>query len=386
MKGKIRAIFVLPSLKRGGAEVQVLNLVNNLDPIRFDKHLFVFERQVDQIDRIDRAQVRFHHHPRRHKFDLAPIMQLARLIEEQRIDIVHCSLQIALFVGWLAICLAKHKPRLVLALHTTVNHNRRDEWFNKLLYQWLMRSCDRIICVCKAQESYWQGKYPFLRGRTTVIYNGVDAEWFDPDKARIAGAQLRERYGVPADAFVACCIAGFRPEKGHGHLLQAFKQVVSNCPNAYLLLAGDGVLRKEMELLAAEAGLSRHVIFLGLLSDVRPLLAASDVSVIASTAVETFSIAMLESLAMGVPMVATDIGGTAEAIREPHTGLLVPADDVERLAGALERMRSVPRARHTMGEAGRGLVMREFSSATMTDATARLFEEVATASAQEIVR
>lgn len=365
----IHAVFVVPSLVRAGAETQVLSLVNGFDQGHFETHLFVFEHQLDQLDCVDRERLQFCHFPRQHKFDIAPAIRLARLIDEQHIDIVHCSLQIALFMSWLAIKLAKRKPRLVFTLHTTVNRNLREELFDRLLYQWLMRSCDLIICVCKAQEAYWHEKYPFLSRRTMVVYNGVDTRWFNPETVRALGAQLRARHGIPEMAFLACCIAAFRPEKGHRYLLNAFKQVSNAHPRTYLVLAGDGPLREEMGSLAQQMGLTKKVLFLGAVADVRSVLMASDVSVIASTAVETFSMAMLESLAMGVPMVATDIGGTREAILDRTTGLLVEPGDVTQLAEALSWMRINNEHRLAMGVAARELVVQKFTRERMLSGT-----------------
>lgn len=377
-EGPLRAAFVLPSLVRAGAETQVVNLVNGLDPASFEKHLFIFERQLDQLDRVDRGRVNFHHRARRHKFDVGPSVHLARLIDEQNIDIVHCSLPIALLVGWLAIRLAKRKPQLVFALHTTVNADLKHELFDRLFYQWLMRSCDRIICVCKAQEAYWQAKYPFLLKRTTVIYNGVDAGWFDPGKSSALGAQLRVRHNIPEDAFVVCCVAAFRPEKGHCYLLEAFKLVSRAYPNVYLLLAGAGPLRDETQSLVDRIELAERVLFLGVMDDVRSVLVASDVSVIASTA-ETFSMAMLESLAMGIPMVATDIGGAREAVLDGTTGLLVNCGDATQLANALTRMLVSDEQRLAMGITGRKLVGTQFTQERMLSATSELLSCTAAA-------
>lgn len=371
----IKVLFVLPSLVRAGAETQVVNLVNGLDPACFEKHLFVFEHQLDQLDRVDRERLQFCHSPRQHRFDIAPAIRLARLIDEQYIDIVHCSLQIALFMSWLAIQLAKRKPRLVFSLHTTVNRNRRDELFDRLLYQWLMRSCDLIICVCKAQETYWQEKYPFLYRRTKVVYNGVDAEWFNPETVSALGTQLRARHGVPENAFLACCIAAFRPEKGHRYLLNAFKQLSDIHPHTYLMLAGDGPLREEMGSLVQQMGLTERVVFLGAIADVRSVLMASDVSIIASTA-ETFSMAMLESMAMGIPMVATDIGGTREAILDRTIGLLVEPGDATQLAEALSWMRVNNEQRLAMGIAARELVVQRFTGEMMLSETVSALSSV----------
>jgi glycosyltransferase involved in cell wall biosynthesis len=235
-----------------------------------------------------------------------------------------------------------------------------------------MRYCDQVICVCRAQDRHWQANYPFLHGRTTVIYNGVDTEWFDPEKVPGMRGWLRKEHRIPEDAFVACAIAAFRPEKGHRYLIQAFKQVVSAYPNAYLLLAGDGPLREEMETTAKETGLSEKVLFLGVIHDVRPLLAASDISIIASTAVETFSMAMLESLAMGVPMVMTDIGGAREAIYPGNTGVLVQAGDTQALANGILELAKDTARREMMGTHARRFVCDAFTRERMIRETAQV--------------
>jgi len=368
-KSRIRAVFVVPSLARAGAETQVVNLVNGLDAGGFEKHLFVFERDLDQLDRVDCSEVTIHHHVRRHKFDVGPARQLAKLIDERAINIVHCSLQISLFIAWMAIRLAKRKPRLVLALHTTVNRTRREDYFDIFLYQWLMRSCSRVICVCQTQEIHWQAKFRFLKGRTTVVYNGVDTNWFDPRKAGDDGQRLRERFNIGVTDFVACMVAGFRPEKGHRYLLRAFARVVGKYPQSYLVLAGDGSLRGEMELVARAYGIQRNVIFLGSVPDVRAVLAAADISVIASTSVETFSIAMLESLAMRLPMVASDVGGTGEAVKSGVTGYLVPVGDDIALARSILEMAGNATMRSDMGARGRTEVCQKFTCQMMIENT-----------------
>ena len=369
-----RVLFVLPSLLRAGAETQVVDLINALDPKQFRKHLLTFEANLDQLDRLDRSQIQFSHRPRRHKFDLSAPREIARIIDEEQIDLVHCSLQIALFMGWLGIKLSKRKPPLILAVHTTVNVSHRDDWFDKYIYQWLMRACRKVIFVCHAQKAYWQAKFPFLQTMSEVIYNGVDADHFDPDKWRGAGDMLRETLTIPRDGRVTCQIAGFRPEKGHAILLGAFVEVLKEVPNAYLILAGDGPLRPAITDMARELGIEGRVRFLGSVADVRPVLAGSDVSVLSSTAVETFSIAMLESMAMQVPMVATDMGGTAEAVLQDETGKIVEPGNCGELAKALASLLKDDVKRREMGLAGRRLVQKKFTRQRMVQPTGALME------------
>ena len=231
-KDKTRVVFVLPSLMRAGAETQTVDLVNSLCPDTFEKHLFIFEDQLDQLARVDQRSVRVHHVPRRTRTDLAPSRALAKLIDSRNIDVVHCSLQIALFVGWMAARFCHTKPRLVLALHTTTNRGRREEWFDRVLYQWMMRSCDLVICVCQAQKNVWDAKFPFLSSRTVVVYNGVDTEYFQPDRTGRAREEIRTKLDIPQGADVACCIAAFRREKGHLILLEAFAACMGEAASA----------------------------------------------------------------------------------------------------------------------------------------------------------
>ncbi len=369
----MRVMFVLPSLTRAGAETQVVNLVNGIDAARFEKHLFIFEPQLDQLNRVNQADIAFHHHPRRHKYDIRPAQQLADLIDKCQIDIVHCSLQIAFFMGWLAIKFAKHKPRLILALHTTLHRCRKDEFFDRWLYQWLMRSSDKVICVCRAQESHWHRKFPFLIGKTRVIYNGLDTEKFNPSHAQQSGWQLRQQLGISEQAKVICHIAAFRPEKGHRALLDTFQLLLRHHLDVQLLLAGDGELRSHIEEYVRKGHLRSLVHFLGNVEDIRPVVAASDCSVLVSSAVETFSLAMLESLAMEVPVVATRIGGTEEAVINGQTGLLVPIGDHEAMADALSDILNHHEERRIMGKTGREKVKADFSLSAMVNKTERLF-------------
>ncbi|HHJ35543.1 MAG TPA: hypothetical protein ENJ87_07240, partial [Gammaproteobacteria bacterium] len=109
MTAKIKSLFLVPSLRRAGAETQALDLVNGLDNSLFEKHLFTFHRVLEQLDRLDRDHIQFYNYPRRYKFDLAPIRQMAQLIDREKIDVIHCTLQFSLLLAWLARLLSRRK-------------------------------------------------------------------------------------------------------------------------------------------------------------------------------------------------------------------------------------------------------------------------------------
>src|SRR5262249_10275230 len=147
------------------------------------------------------------------------------LIDREGIELVHCTLQIALFMAMLARWKAQTRPRIIVTVHTTVNRSTRDEFFDRLLYRWMIGRCDRVVFVCRAQAAYWIAKYPEIRERSTVVYNGVDPAIYDPDNASGSGSALRNQLGVEPGQRVITCIAGLRSEKGHKLLLRAFAGV-----------------------------------------------------------------------------------------------------------------------------------------------------------------
>jgi len=365
-EGRIPVLFIVPSLVRAGAETQLINLANFLPTSRFEKYLLSYLGNIDQIPRIRSKEVTFIHIPRNSKVDLGLIRKVAEIIDRKGIEIVHCTMQHAVLVGWLAKLLSCRKPKLVAAIHTTVNESVKGEISDKLLYRYLLRLCDKVIFVCQTQKDYWLKRFRIPTNKCSVIYNGVDTKFFDPVSSVDSGRRLRKAYDIPDEASVICCIAGFRPEKAHDILINAFDQLAMD---TYLLLAGEGETKPSIMKLVEEKKLQHRVTFLGNVADVRPVLAASDVSVLCSTAVETFSIAMLESLSMGVPMVASDIGGLSEAIVPGEMGYLVPVGCAKALSSTIAKILGDPIHLDRMRKNCREIVLSNFSEQSMVKDT-----------------
>ncbi|MCF6290950.1 MAG: glycosyltransferase [Desulfobacterales bacterium] len=367
----VKTLFLLPSLRRAGAQTQTVDLLNAMGG-GFSRTLVVYESNLDQLSRLDRSKTDFIHIQRTELIDFNLVRRIARIIDEQDIELLHCTLQFALFMGWLARRRSTRKPLLVASIHTTRNVSIKDELLDRLLYRRILRNCEKIIFVCKTQAEYWRGKFPELGDKAAVVYNGVDPARFSPGKAVDKGRSLRRRHSIGDNSFVFCCIAGFRREKGHGLLVRAFSEIGED---SHLLLAGEGEFRPGIEELVDRLGLSERVHFLGNVEDVRPVLGAADVSVLASTAVETFSIAMLESMAMEVPVVATDIGGLKEAVIPGRTGELVPLGNFIALRKAMVQRLNDRRGTAGMGRQARAEVLRRFTIAIMTENTEQLLRE-----------
>jgi glycosyltransferase involved in cell wall biosynthesis len=368
----VRCLIVVPSLTRAGAETQAVDLANGLASYGHSVHLLAFERNLDQLDRL--KDVTFHHVARRSKFDVSFVDGIAEVIRSQRINVILGVLLISGLVSWLASRKVQVKPRVIAAVHTTKSRGIKEELQIRLLYRRVLRRLSAVIFVCQQQRQYWIQKFPELQPLAHIVYNGVEIGQFDRREFENDGQKLLRTLGVPDAAFVFTCIAGFRPEKGHALLVDAFSKLPGK---AYLLLAGEGREKARIEALVRSRGLDDRVRFLGNISDVRPLITASNATVLASTAVETFSMAMLESMALGVPMIAPCIAGLPEAIAHRESGLLFPIGDAAALAAEMQAMMNDPGSVRRMGEIAHNRVRESFTRERMLRDTERILESQA---------
>jgi glycosyltransferase involved in cell wall biosynthesis len=371
----VNCLIVVPSLRRAGAETQAIDLANGLALTGHKTHLMAFDRQLDQLERIHESVV-FHHVPRMSKYDLNVVKRLSSILDDENIDVVQSVMQFSTLMAWIAIKRAKSKPALVGAVHTTVNRSLKEELQDRLLYRWLLARLPAVVFVCQAQRDHWVKKYPGLAPPARVIYNGIDTDRFRPDAAAAEARELRARLEISENTPVFSCIAAFRPEKGHDILIRAFSNAD---PRAVLLLAGAGEMRAGVEDLVRQLALSRRVKFLGQVADSRVVIAASTATVLASTAVETFSMAMLESMAMGVPVVAPRLGGLHEAITHLDTGMLFSVGNEPELTACINEIARNSGLVTTMKARTRERVLRNFTLRQMTMQTEALFRSLAAA-------
>lgn len=365
-----KIMFIMPSLMRGGAETQAIDLINEVNSDKFEKHVCVLSSQLDQKDKLDLDNISLTIVERQRFFDIKAAKEIARHIDKHEIDVVHCTLQIALLYAYMASWFTKRKVKIATTIHTTKNVSIKNELIDRVLYRVLLRKSDDIVFVCNAQKDFWLNKYPEMKAKSLVVYNGIDTEKFTMVGFREQVPEIKKTLSIPDSSKVIINIAGFRPEKGHLILLDSFSKIGAD---VHLILAGDGVLKNEIEQKIKELDLVERVHMLGNVADVRPFLAISDLSILSSTAVETFSIAMLESMSMEVPMVATDIGGLKEAIIEGETGGLVEPGDVDALSDKVNMYLKDESALELMKYNARKLVVDKFTKEGMARATEKIF-------------
>ncbi len=212
------------------------------------------------------------------------------------------------------------RPVLIHVEHTL---NSGGWLASKRINQLVFNKMDRCVCVSGAVRDAFLSLFQIPSNKLRVIHNGIDTTRFSPNSKKIK-SEL-QRVGI---------IANFEQAKGHVYFIEAAAQVARVFPNVEFVLVGDGTLRKSMQMLAKEKGLTEQCRFLGRQSDIKRILNQLDIFVLSSI-VEGLPISLLEAQALGVPAVATSAGGIPEVITHGENGLLVPPRDAESLASAI---------------------------------------------------
>ena len=364
----LRVLFLVNSLCVGGAEKHVVSLVNGLDARHHRLALTALKREEDLLPQIDRRQLAdgLNCLDVARGLDWGAVRRLAHQLDAQRTDVLVCTNMYALLYGWLARGLSRRggQVRLVEVFHSTLPASRKDAR-NMTLYHHVVRRADLLVFVCQAQADHWHVHGLHAR-RDVVIHNGIDLQRFQDRWSPEDKRQLRQRHGFADDDLVVGLCGVMRPEKAHGDFLQALALCAAGGRRVCGWLIGDGPLRPDVERDIDAMGLKDRVRISGFVQDVRPLVAACDAMAITSTT-ETFSLAALEAMALGKPMLMTDVGGAREQVHHGHSGLLVPVGDVQAMAEGLAHWLE-PTTRQAMGRHAHNAVHAAFDIATMVRA------------------
>ncbi len=305
--------------------------------------------------------------------DLRAALALRRVIRSGGYDLVHTHNSKAGFVGRLGAHWAG-TAKVVHTVHGFAFHDQEPP-ARRALFRFLERRaarwCDHMIFISRPLQD-WAGRERIVcPGGQSVIYSGIEPERFAP-----AGpderAALRDRWGLPRDAPVAGIVSKLWEGKGHDTLLGALAGLRRRLPGARLLVVGEGELRPRLEALATELGVREAVVFTGFLQDVRPAVGAMDVSVLPSL-FEGMGRVLLEAMAMGLPVVASRVGGIPDVVDDGVTGLLVPPGDGPALTRALETMLTDGALAARMGAAGRARVDERFGARAMAASIEKVY-------------
>jgi len=326
---KIRVAIVVSHLTIGGAEQLLLELLRHVNRERFDFQLFFLREPGILGEEILRLGFPFTTGIIRYKFDISGVFRLARLLKDFQADtmflINHFN---TLFFGVLAAKLA--------CIRICINW--QNETFRKypfhplamLIRRMLHLGIDCVVAAAKGHGRYIAIEEKISISKIRIIYNSVDPQRF---QSPLNPIEARERLGIPSKSPVVSIVAALRPDKAHQVFLMAAQKVVAQIPEAHFLVIGDGPQRQFLVNLTKEMKLENQVHFLGFRRQLADILAAVDINCLSSyPQQETLSVAAIEAMSAGIPIVCTDVGFMKEIVIPNETGFLVPVDDPDALA------------------------------------------------------
>jgi len=348
-----------------------VRLVNSIDARLFDVTLRYFDKREALLGELDPSQVdSVQCLNRKGRLDFSLLQRIKELADENRYDLVLCISPYPLLYGYLVKLFYKKKFKLVTAVHQTL---QRPGWWESIkarIFTTLLNRCDLVLFVCRNQLDYWVTRHNLDAGKCQYIYNGIDVEYFAVNPLTDEASSLARQYNIGAGDIVLGNVAGFRSEKRQEDIVQAARKLRDMDYPVKVLLVGDGPRRRDIEESIRTCGLQEHVFLTGLQKDVRPYLHLSDCFVISSHQ-ETFSLAALEAMAAGKPIVMTDVGGAEEMVEDGVNGFLFTPGDVDELVEKIKTL--VDRDLYaTMGYNSKRIVSERFTSQKMV----REYEEV----------
>lgn len=301
------------------------------------------------------------------------VIGLRRLIRIHRIEVLHLHMVHATILG-LLVRLSGVSARVLVTKHYVYRAIRSP--MLRSLDRLLTNRADAIIAVSNhvRDDLLANGADG---SKVQVIHNGIDIEAFDG----MAGATARPIRGA-GDEILIGCVGNLNPIKGHIHLIRAMPRVLAEFPKARLILIGEGPEHASLQLLAASLGVENAVTFAGFRADVPPIMRQIDICVQPSLQ-ESFGIVLLEAMAAGVAVVATNVEGIPEIVVDGVTGRLVPSADPDALGAALRDLIGDADTRRNMGAAGRKRVEAAFDIRRTVRGYEDLYARLAAANAPD---
>ena len=380
---KVKVLHIITRLIRGGAEHNTLLSVKGLAELGYDVSLAAGpsdkkEGDIELDVRQAGIKLRVFHNLVREISPLNDLMAFFGLylfIKKERFDIVHTHVSKAGILGRWAAKLAG----VPFIFHTT-HGNYFYGYFNPLLTCFFIilermtaLITDKMITLTEVEQSQYLEQKIGKPSQYTTIHSGIDLNQFNPENIKGNHKDLRRVLGLHEDDFVVGSVGRIAPIKGHEYLIQAAPSIVKKIPRAKFLIVGDGPMRYEMEALATQLGLDEQVFFLGMREDVPELLSIMDAFVLPSRN-EGMGRALVEAMAMGLPCVATSVGGVPEVVTDGETGLLVPAEEPKALAEAITRLAKDAELSKRLAQAAQRRALSAFGAQTMVNQISAVYQ------------
>ncbi len=302
----------------------------------------------------------------RSEVDLASAWRLSKIIASYRPEVVHAHDPHGVAMASMALSFGSRTAGVRLVASRRVDFRLQRHSFSR----WKYRQVERFIAASAAIRDVLVAD-GIPASRITVVHDGIDVERV----VKVPAEDIHQTFWFPKGAPVLVNVGALVGHKGQKFLVEAMAQVRRQVPDAQLVIFGEGDLREPLSRQIRDLGLDKHVVLAGFRDDVHALTRSAELFVMSSVT-EGLGSAVLDAMALGLPVVGTRAGGIPEAVEDGVTGLLVPPGRADALAEAIVRMLNDPAARQRMGEAGRARVEAEFGVDRLVEGTLATYRHV----------
>ena len=360
---KNHVMQLINTLEFGGAESLALTISSYLNKSETCRASIcgLFGGKGPLADIAEKNAITVRYFDERKKSRLEVMWELYRLLRRQQVNLMQVHGVYLLQYAALPALLAGTK--IFYTEHAKYTLSKSSMWRRKSRY--LSLFAKRVVCVSNDMKNFLVDNIGIKPSRIEVIHNGVDLSSFNV--FHLKSDAERENEGL-----VIGTVARLSEPKDHGNLLRAFALVLKKIPKVRLMLVGDGDLRADIEFMIRELGIEENVEMLGRRGDIPELLATMDIFVLPSKR-EGFPISILEAMACGKPVVATDVGGVSEIISNREDGIIVQPEDHESLAAALLQLLEDERFRKGLGSKAFDKALSSFGEEVMMKKYMNLF-------------
>ncbi|MHC4711643.1 MAG: glycosyltransferase [Planctomycetota bacterium] len=359
---KRKVFLLITELDIGGAEINLFRLARGLYERSWDVEVAALSGEGEIGGWLRDAGIPVHHVHMDFKGDPIAFARLVRMVRRARPDILHTFLFHANIAGRLATLFAR-VPVTVSSVRVAEKRRRSHLWMDSATQSLV----DREICVSEAVRSFTERHARIRRGKLAVIGNPVEPPAPSGPRRKVRGG-----LGVGDGDVLVLAVGRLDPQKGCRYLVEAARNVTAKHPRAFFVMAGEGTERQAIERAVDAEGLSNRFRLLGWRPDAADLYSAADIFVLPSLW-EGMSNSLLEAAAAGLAIVATDVEGSGEVIRDDRSGLLVPPADSSSLAAAIRRLIEDRPLAQRLGEEARRHVLAKHSLANFIEAHEQLY-------------
>jgi len=362
----IKVVHIVEDLKIGGIERVIANIVLGLNREKFSPSVWCLSKGGEIADELSQKGIKVEIFDMKSHRNPFFYLKLAKKLKKEKIDIIHTHGYTGTTIGRIAGIIAGVKG-IFSHLHSTYcDFSKKQIFIEKILSGFT----EKIICCSKAVQDFAVSFEKIKKEKTVVVYNGIEK----PEKL-LPKNEAKKKLKLQGH-FVVGSVASFFFHKGGIYLLESAVEIVRKFPETAFLMAGKGPLLKEYRQFVKRHDLTKNVFFMEKCENIFEVISAMDVFVLPSSQREGLGIALIEAMAMGVPLIGTAIGGIPEVIEDGKNGFLVPAKNSHAVARAIEKIILNPSLAKRMADCGRKIYEEKFTAKKMLQKIENLYKDV----------